>query len=213
MLDDLEAEKKTKMEHFINKTREELVSLWDMCYYSKAQRERFRPYFSIDYTESLLEDHEKEVEHLKEYYHDNLDLFNKVKKRQDLWKTMLELEEKKKDQTYLFKAKGNTLLEDEKNRKRVNKVKRNCNFYPLYMTLNSYLFNSSCPNWMKSCSRQWKSTMPGMASPSLLEASHTSVSLRSKRKTLDVKLKPKKWLGWSRRRKPTSMRRFTEASP
>ncbi len=42
-------------------------------------------------------------------------------KRQELWNKMLELDEKRKDPTHLFKAKGPALLIEEKERKRVTK--------------------------------------------------------------------------------------------
>lgn len=120
--------KSEKIEQFVQATRAELVSLWDLCYYSQSQRDKFFPFYSIDYTESLLEQHEKEVEAIKEYFEQNEEMFKKVAKRQELWRTMLELENKKKDPEHLLKAKGKDLLIEERDRKRVNKVRGLPNF-------------------------------------------------------------------------------------
>lgn len=119
---ELEVLKSEKMEQFIKATRVELEDYWNKCYYSNEQRHKFVLFFSEDYTEALLEAHEREVDSLRNYYEANIDLFNKVAKRQDLWKKMLELERKQKDPTHLLKAKGNTLLLEERDRKRVNRL-------------------------------------------------------------------------------------------
>lgn len=121
ILDELEVLKSEKMEQFIQATRQDLVELWDKCYYSQNQRDKFAPFFDTNYNDELLSVHEKEVERLKNYHEANRDLFQKVAKRQDLWKKMLELEAKQKDPGHLLKAKGNTLLLEERDRKRVNK--------------------------------------------------------------------------------------------
>ena len=49
-LDELEVLKMEKMEDFIKATRNELSSLWDLCYYSQSQREKFAPYYSISHS-------------------------------------------------------------------------------------------------------------------------------------------------------------------
>ena len=53
-LDELEILKSEKMEQFILATREELTEYWEKCYYSQAQRDKFEPFFSTNYTEELL---------------------------------------------------------------------------------------------------------------------------------------------------------------
>ena len=110
------------MEQFIAATREELVSFWDKCYYAESQREKFVPFYSKEYTEETLERHEQEVERIRQYYETNKSLFVKVEKRQELWRKMRELEESEKDPQRLLKAKGNALLLEERERKKVNKV-------------------------------------------------------------------------------------------
>ena len=121
-LDELEILKGEKMEQFILATREELKYYWDLCYYGPNQRNKFLPFKSTEYNESTLNEHEREVEKLKEYYVANEALFKKIQKRQDLWEKMLELTAKQKDPTHLLKAKGKDLLIEERDRKRVSKV-------------------------------------------------------------------------------------------
>ena len=77
-LDELEVLKCEKMEQFIKATRVELTELWDRCYYSQHQRDKFAPFFSTDYNEDLLNEHEAEVEALQTYYNDNRELFHMV---------------------------------------------------------------------------------------------------------------------------------------
>ncbi len=110
-----------KIGQIVEATRKELHGYWDACYYSQEQRDKFGPIHSGDYTEELLEEHEREIARIKAYYDANYDMFKLVRKRQELWSKMLELEERKKDPTHLFKAKGPALLIEERERKRVSK--------------------------------------------------------------------------------------------
>ena len=50
----------------IEATRNELVEWWDKCYFSQQQREAFKPFFSDDFSEELLEQHDTEVQHMKQ---------------------------------------------------------------------------------------------------------------------------------------------------
>ena len=120
-LSELEVIKSQRIGQFIHATRMELQDFWDKCYYSQEERDKFEPFYAEDYTEELLEKHESEVEAIKTYYHDNLGLFRKIEKRQTLWRRMIELEELQKDPQRLKKAKGPQLLEEERDKKRINK--------------------------------------------------------------------------------------------
>ncbi len=103
-------------------TRDELVQLWDQCYYGNEQRAKFKPFHSLCFSEELLAEHEAEVDRIRKYHETHKDLFQKVSKRRGLWKRMLELEMLQKDPEHLLKAKGPTLLNEEKDRKMINKV-------------------------------------------------------------------------------------------
>jgi len=118
----LEEIKKANIEKFVNNLRNELHALWDQCFYSPEQRNNFSPLHCIDFTEELLEEHEAEAERLKTYLNDNKDLFEKVAMRQEVWSKFMELERRAKDPSRLMNARGNSLLQEEKERNKVNKA-------------------------------------------------------------------------------------------
>jgi len=116
----LEEIRRANIEKFIWNIRKELDLLWDKCYYSETQRNTFLPLHSTDYTEDVLKAHEDEVSRLKHYYNVHEDLFRLVSKWQEVWEKYQELERKAKDPSRLINARGNALLIEEKERKRVN---------------------------------------------------------------------------------------------
>jgi len=118
----LEEIKKANIEKFVNNLRNELHALWDQCFYSPDQRNNFSPLHCIDFTEELLEEHEAEAERLKTYLNENKDLFEKVAMRQEVWSKFMELERRAKDPSRLMNARGNSLLQEEKERNKVNKA-------------------------------------------------------------------------------------------
>jgi len=120
-IDRLEEIKKANLEQFINNLRNELHAIWDECFYSPDQREDFQALHSIDFTEELLEEHEAELNKMKEYLAQNKDLFVRVAQRQEVWSKFMELERRAKDPTRLMNSRGNQLLLEEKERNKVNK--------------------------------------------------------------------------------------------
>jgi len=120
-VDELEVLKTEKIGQFIHATRMELVDFWDKCYYSQEERDKFDPFYTDDFTEELLEKHESEVEAIRTYFVENEALFARITKRQTLWRRMIELEEAQKDPNRLKKAKGTQLLDEERDKKRINK--------------------------------------------------------------------------------------------
>ena len=117
----MEELKKANIEQFIINLRNELNEIWDQCFYSEDQKNSFQALHSIDFTEELLEQHEAELERMKEYLELNRELFIKVGKRQEIWNKFMELERKAKDPSRLMNARGTALLEEEKERNKVNK--------------------------------------------------------------------------------------------
>merc|ERR1712240_542691 len=107
---------------FVNNLRNELHSLWDKCFYSPDQRNSFSPLHCIEFTEELLEEHEAEAQRLKVYLDENKELFDKVAARQEVWNKCMELERRAKDPSRLMNARGNSLLQEEKERNKVNKA-------------------------------------------------------------------------------------------
>jgi len=118
----LEEIKKANIEKFVNNLRNELHCLWDKCFYSPDQRNNFSPLHCIEFTEELLEEHEAEAQRLKLYLDENKELFDKVAMRQEVWNKFMELERRAKDPTRLMNARGNSLLQEEKERNKVNKA-------------------------------------------------------------------------------------------
>jgi len=118
----LEEIKKANIEKFVTTLRDELHRVWDECFYSLEQRNLFSPLHSIDFNEQLLEQHENEVERMKNYLEVHQILFKKVAERQELWNKAMDLERRAKDPTRLMNARGNSLLMEEKERNKVNKA-------------------------------------------------------------------------------------------
>ena len=63
------------LEEFIQKSRNDLKEWWALCYYGAAQRQSFLPFYSTDFSEQLLEEHERELEKIKKHFNDNAPLF------------------------------------------------------------------------------------------------------------------------------------------
>ncbi|KAL7645834.1 UNVERIFIED_CONTAM: hypothetical protein RMT77_002731 [Armadillidium vulgare] len=119
-LKELEELKQQNLGCYINKLRRELEELWDLCYICEDEKENFGPYFSEEYSDKMLEDHEKEVQRLKEFYTQNEDIFININKWKELWRKLTELDEKVNDPTRFWKNRGCALLQEEKERKKVN---------------------------------------------------------------------------------------------
>ena len=80
------------------------------------------PLHSVEFSEKILEAHEAEVLRLKKYLDDNQELFDKVCKRQEVWRRYMDLESRAKDPTRLMNSRGNSLLEEERERNSVNRA-------------------------------------------------------------------------------------------
>jgi Microtubule associated protein (MAP65/ASE1 family) len=52
---------------------------WDKCYYGDAQRLQFKPFYSDDFSEKLLDEHEAELEKIKKHFNENSHLFAMVR--------------------------------------------------------------------------------------------------------------------------------------
>ncbi|XP_071518354.1 protein regulator of cytokinesis 1-like [Panulirus ornatus] len=118
----LEELKKQNMARFINQLRRELEILWEKCYISEKDRNAFTPYTSENYVEEVLQAHDKEVQRLQKYFAENKHIFFKIKQRHELWRKLMELEERANDPNRLFGNRGCSLLQEEKERKRVKNV-------------------------------------------------------------------------------------------
>jgi hypothetical protein len=52
---------------------------WDKCYYGDAQQLQFKPFYSDDFSEKLLDEHEAELEKIKKHFNENSHLFAMVR--------------------------------------------------------------------------------------------------------------------------------------
>uniref|UniRef100_A0A8V5GVV6 Uncharacterized protein n=2 Tax=Melopsittacus undulatus TaxID=13146 RepID=A0A8V5GVV6_MELUD len=119
--DQLEEMKLQNMKSVVQAIRAELAVYWDKCFYTQEQREGFSAYYDEDYTETLLELHDAEVEKMKNYYEAHKDLFGAVQKWEENWKLFLELERKASDPSR-FANRGGNLLKEEKQRAKLQKT-------------------------------------------------------------------------------------------
>lgn len=103
--------------------RHDLIGWWDRCYISEAERRNFTPFYTDVFSEELLELHEKQVEKYKNLHNDNKDIFLKVHHRENLWKRMEDIERRGRDPSRLFGNRGCALLQEEKERKKIIKVR------------------------------------------------------------------------------------------
>ncbi|XP_070541094.1 protein regulator of cytokinesis 1-like [Ptychodera flava] len=116
----LEELKKQNIQRVTEGIREELKTWWDKCFYSRQQRHAFTAAYDDNFTEELLELHDQEIQKVKNYYKENKEMLDLVKKREDMWKKMLEFEKKANDPNR-FANRGGNLLQEEKTRKRLQK--------------------------------------------------------------------------------------------
>ena len=73
------------------------------------------------YDENALGEHESELDRMKGFYRDHIDLLKLITKREDLWKKMLEAEARANDPNRFYQNRGGQLLKEEKMRKKVEK--------------------------------------------------------------------------------------------
>jgi len=122
--DEIEACEKLKfqnMQKFVVHIRNELVSWWDKCYYSTQQRKAFHYFEEDNFTESLLEIHEKELKEVQDYYKEHKAILEKIDLREKFFKEMVVFDEKSSDPNRFFKDRGGKLLQEEKARKKLMK--------------------------------------------------------------------------------------------
>ncbi|XP_063281401.1 protein regulator of cytokinesis 1-like isoform X2 [Pelobates fuscus] len=113
--------KKASIKDIILKIREELAMYWDKCFYSAEQRNAFSPYFSDDFTEELLSEHDEELVRLKHHYEKCKDMLDAVNKWESSWEQFLVLEKKATDPNR-FSNRGGSLLKEEKERMKLQKL-------------------------------------------------------------------------------------------
>lgn len=118
-LDRCETLRRENIQAFVERTRIEIVQWWEKCLKSQEERSRFSTFKSDVYNEDLLTLHEMELNDLKEFYRNNETIFQLVEQRKEMWEKMMSLEQKSNDPSR-YNNRGGKLLEEEKERKRIN---------------------------------------------------------------------------------------------
>jgi len=103
---------------FIEQLRIEINEWWDLSLKSTEERRRFTTYYCDTQTEDVLEQFEKELDNLKEFYNSNRKIFELYANRGELWTRMEALEAKANDPNR-FNNRGGQLLKEEKERKTI----------------------------------------------------------------------------------------------
>ncbi|XP_072348827.1 protein regulator of cytokinesis 1b isoform X1 [Scyliorhinus torazame] len=120
-LERLEVFKQQNMKNVIETIRQEVATYWEKCFFSSAQRQAFSPFLDEDYTEVLLQLHNRELNRLKQYYQAHQQLFEGVWKWEENWKLYLSFEKKAADPNR-FTNRGGNLLKEEKQRTKLYKM-------------------------------------------------------------------------------------------
>ncbi|XP_071971469.1 protein regulator of cytokinesis 1-like isoform X2 [Engystomops pustulosus] len=113
--------KMANLKQVILKIREELKDYWDKCFYSPEQRKEFGPYYCDEFTEDLLSQHDEEVVKMKLLYEKCKLILDAVAKWESSWTQFVVLEKKACDPNR-FSNRGGTLLKEEKERAKLQKL-------------------------------------------------------------------------------------------
>ncbi|KAH9383699.1 hypothetical protein HPB48_025465 [Haemaphysalis longicornis] len=110
--------KRQKMQEFICRARDELLTWYSMCCVPKRRAQLEEDWDSEDWSEERLEWLEKELRTLKHLHAEHKDVFSKVERRETLWARLLDFERRTADPARL-NNRGGRLLAEMKERKRL----------------------------------------------------------------------------------------------
>jgi len=118
-LESLEAEKKSKLKELVESCRVDIAKLWEKMYFSQKQREAFHRYYSENYNEELLDDHERILKKLEEEYSQHANMFKGVDQWNGFFETYRVMDAEDKDPNRFKNNRGGALLKKQKEFKRV----------------------------------------------------------------------------------------------
>ncbi|XP_040180323.1 protein regulator of cytokinesis 1-like isoform X2 [Rana temporaria] len=113
--------KMVKLKQVILNIRHELKIYWDKCFYTEEQRKAFEPYYSDHFTEDLLSQHDNEIVKLKLQYEKCKPILDSIAKWETNWSQFSALEKKANDPNR-FSNRGGSLLKEEKERVKFQKL-------------------------------------------------------------------------------------------
>ncbi|CAF1087067.1 unnamed protein product [Adineta ricciae] len=108
--------RRQNMRTYIENIRDEIFAQYEKCFYGREQMESFLPLYSNDFTEELLEEHEKELEEINMYYNHNEQLFANLANWHEVWAEYREFQRQASDPER-FKRRGYSAVQEEKQRK------------------------------------------------------------------------------------------------
>ncbi|UJR26331.1 hypothetical protein I4U23_007668 [Adineta vaga] len=108
--------RRQNMRTYIENIRDEIFAQYEKCFYGREQMESFLPLYSNDFTEELLEEHEKELEEINMYYIHNEQLFTNLANWHEVWAEYREFQRQASDPER-FKRRGYSAVQEEKQRK------------------------------------------------------------------------------------------------
>ncbi|XP_072261506.1 protein regulator of cytokinesis 1-like isoform X2 [Pyxicephalus adspersus] len=117
----LEEMKIANLKQVILKIRHELKIYWDKCFYNDEQRKAFAPFYIDDFTEDLLSQHDEEIVRMKSQYEKCKPILDAVAKWETSWSQFIVLEKKASDPNR-FSNRGGSLLKEEKERVKLQKL-------------------------------------------------------------------------------------------
>jgi len=106
-------EKGERITLYILDLRSELVEIWKQCLISDEEKSEFTAFYSMAFTEELLDLHKEELRKWKIYHEKNQVVLDKMKQRREMWIRLRELE-MRSDDPARFVNRGGTLLKDQK---------------------------------------------------------------------------------------------------
>lgn len=122
LVNDLSKLKSERLDDFIQGARDDLVRLWDQLYFSREERQQFKPAFEEQYSDTLLDLHEKEISRLQLLVEDRRYILDRIERYMKLTEEVKEFEEITNDPSRLF-SRGQRdpgrLLREERFRKRI----------------------------------------------------------------------------------------------
>ena len=112
--------KRQNISKYVDSVKEELCSLWKKCFVSQSLN--MLPRVEDDeINQTLLDTYDNEVAKWRKYYKDTEHIIQKIEKRQELWNQMILFENKAADPNR-FKNRGGNLLQEERQRKLLQKM-------------------------------------------------------------------------------------------
>ncbi|XP_058790974.1 protein regulator of cytokinesis 1-like [Phymastichus coffea] len=106
--------------NYVNKVREEIQNLWQLCKYSDLQKRSFTAMKCQTFTEDLLTLHEEEAQNLRKYYNSNRKIFESLSEWEAQFEKLKHLDQRANDPDR-YHNRGGQLLAEEKERKTADK--------------------------------------------------------------------------------------------